>query len=88
MYIYMCVCVCVCVFVCIYIHTYIYTYMQFCECINLEYVRMHVIYRVHQAEHAICTLMAASPEYVNTYSTSRVLASATALAQQLGHQSG
>jgi len=44
----------------------------FCEYTNLEYVRVPVIYRVHQAEHAIQILVAASQEYVNTYSTCRV----------------
>jgi len=38
-----------------------------CEYSNLEYVRIYVIYRVTQAEYAICILMAASQEYVNTY---------------------
>jgi len=33
---------------------------------NLEYVHIHVIYRVSQAENEI-----ASQEYVNTYSTRR-----------------
>jgi len=33
---------------------------------NLEYVHIHVIYRVHQAEYGIHVLVAASQEYVNT----------------------
>jgi len=41
------------------------------EYINLAYVRIHVIYRIHQAEYAIRTHMAAPQEYVNTYSMSR-----------------
>jgi len=41
----------------------------FCEYINLEYVRIHIIYRVHQTEYTI--LVAAPQEYVNTYSTRR-----------------
>jgi len=38
---------------------------------NLEYVDIYVIYRVNQAENGIHVLMAASQEYVNTYSTRR-----------------
>jgi len=44
----------------------------FCEYINLEYVWVPVIYRVHQAENVIHILVAASQEYVNTYSTCRI----------------
>ena len=39
---------------------------------NLEYVHIYVMYRVTQAEYVICILVAASQEYVNTYSTRRV----------------
>jgi len=39
---------------------------------NLEYERIYVIYRVTQAEYDTRILMAASQEYVNTYSTRRV----------------
>ena len=39
---------------------------------NLEYVRMHVICRVNQAEYATRIPMAAPQEYVNTYPTRRV----------------
>jgi len=46
----------------------------FCEYTNLEYVRIHVICRVDQAEYAIRTPMAAHQEYVNTYSTLRDVA--------------
>ena len=35
-------------------------------------MRLPVIYRVNQAEYAIRILVAASEEYVNTYSTRRV----------------
>jgi len=38
---------------------------------NLEYVHMYVTYRITQAEYATRILMAASQEYVNTYSTPR-----------------
>jgi len=34
----------------------------FCEYSNLEYVHIHVIYRLDQAEHVIRFLMAASQE--------------------------
>jgi len=39
---------------------------------NLEYVRIYVIYRGTQAEYVIRIRMAASQEYVNTYSTRRL----------------
>jgi len=42
-----------------------------CEYINLEYVRVPVIYRVNQAECVIHSPVAALQEYVNTYSTRR-----------------
>jgi len=45
---------------------------QFCEYIHLEYVRIHVIYRVNPAEYVIHMLMVASQEYVNIYSTRRL----------------
>jgi len=38
-------------------------------------VHIHVIYTVHQAEYGIRFLVAASQEYVNTYSTCRVVTS-------------
>jgi len=41
------------------------------EYTNLEYVRVHVIYRVNQAEYLIYIRMVASQEYVNIYSTHR-----------------
>jgi len=44
----------------------------FCEYIHLEYVRIHIIYRVNQAEYDINILVVAPHEYVNTYSTRRV----------------
>jgi len=43
----------------------------FCECFHLEYVRIHVIYRVNQAEHVIHIRVVAPQEYVNIYSTCR-----------------
>ena len=44
----------------------------FCECIYLEYVQVPVIYRVNQAEYFVHIHVAASQEYVNTYSTRRL----------------
>jgi len=41
--------------------------------INLAYVRVPVISRVHQAEYTIHVLLAASQEYANTYSTRRLV---------------
>jgi len=43
-----------------------------CEYSNLEYAHIHVIYRVNQTECVIRIRVAASQEYVNTYSTCRV----------------
>ena len=40
----------------------------------LECVHVHVICRVYQAEYVIRILVAASQEYVNVYSTQRLLA--------------
>jgi len=48
-----------------------FIFCLFYECIPLEYVRVPVIYRVHQAEYGIHILVAVSQEYVNTYSTPR-----------------
>jgi len=44
----------------------------FDEYSNLEYVHVYVICKVIQAEYGIRIRMAASQEYVNTYSTRRV----------------
>jgi len=38
---------------------------------RLEYVHIHVIYRVNQAEYVMRICVAASHEYVNVYSTRR-----------------
>jgi len=43
-----------------------------CEYIHLEYVHIHGIYRIHQAEYGIHVLVVAQHEYVNIYSTCRV----------------
>jgi len=43
----------------------------FCEYIHLEYVRIHGIYRVDQAEYVIHILVVAPHEYMNIYSTRR-----------------
>jgi len=50
----------------------IFIFNLFCEYINLEYVRVPVIYRVNQAEYGIYILVVASQEYTNTYSTCRL----------------
>jgi len=44
----------------------------FYEYSNLECVHIHVRYRANQAEYVIRTLVAASQEYVNAYSTRKV----------------
>jgi len=49
----------------------IFLFNLFCEYINLEYVRVPVVYRVNQVEYGIHILVVASREYVNTYSTRR-----------------
>ena len=46
--------------------------MTLCEYIHLEYVRIHVIYRVNQAEYVIQIRAVAPQECVNIYSTPRV----------------
>jgi len=43
----------------------------FCEYVHLEYECIYAICRVHQAEYVIHILVAASHEYVNTYSARR-----------------
>ena len=43
----------------------------FCEYMQLEYVRIHVIYRDNQAEYGIHILVVAPQEHVNIYSTHR-----------------
>ena len=45
----------------------------FYEYINLECVRVPVVYRIDQAEYVIRIRLAASQEYVNTYSTRRLV---------------
>jgi len=50
----------------------LFIFSLFCEYMHLEYVRIHVIYRVDQAEHGIHVLVIAPQEYVNIYSTRRV----------------
>ena len=49
----------------------LFIFSLFCEYIHLEYVRIHVIYRVNQAEHVIRIRVFAPQEYVNIYSTRR-----------------
>jgi len=47
----------------------LFIFSLFREYIHLEYVRLPVIYRVHQAEYGTHILVAASQEYVNTFPT-------------------
>jgi len=47
----------------------LFIFSLFHEHSNLEYVHIHVICRVHQAEYVIRVRVAASQKYVNTYST-------------------
>ena len=53
----------------------LFIFSSFCEYNRLEYVRVHVIYRVDQAEYGILVLVVAPQEYVNTYSTRSDVAS-------------
>ena len=57
---------------------FLFRFGLFCEYSNLEYVRIHAIYRVHQAGCAIHIPADAPPEYVNMYSPIRTLAQAHA----------
>ena len=50
----------------------LFIFSVLCEYARLEYVRIHVVYRVNQAEYGIHILEVAPPEYVNIYSTRRV----------------
>jgi len=50
----------------------LFIFSLFCENITLEYVRIHVIYRVNQAEYVIHMLVVAPQEYVNIYPARRV----------------
>ena len=49
----------------------LFIFRLFSEYTRLEYVRIHVIYRVNQAKYGIHILVVALQEYVNTYSTRR-----------------
>jgi len=51
----------------------LFIFSLFYEYGNLEYVHIHVIYRVNQAEYVIRIRVAASQECVNIYSTRRVM---------------
>jgi len=53
-------------------NTVLYSYLaRFVNTFGLNYVRIHVIYRVHQAEYGIRNLVVAPQEYVKIYSTRR-----------------
>jgi len=45
----------------------LFIFSLFCENIHLEYVRIHLIYRVNQAEYVFQILVVAPQEYVNIY---------------------
>ena len=74
------VCVCVCVPYMLNMrggrikYGILFRFCLFYEYSNLEYQCIYVIYRVLQAEYDIHIPVAASQEYVNTYSTRRVCA--------------
>jgi len=51
----------------------LFTVSLFGEYSNLEYVDIHVIYRVNQAEYVIHMFRVAPQEYVNIYSTRRLM---------------
>jgi len=51
----------------------IFIFSLFCEYIHLKYVHIHIIYRVHQAEYGIHIRAVAPQDYVNIYSTRRVV---------------
>jgi len=57
----------------------------FVKNIHLEYVRVHVIYRVDQAEYVIHVLVVAPQEYVIICSTRRPPPRKAASKQRLGH---
>jgi len=46
----------------------LFTFSLFCEYPRLEYIRIHGIYRVRQAEYGIHILVVAPQEYVNIFS--------------------
>ena len=49
----------------------LFIFRLFCEYMHLGYVRIHVIYRVSQAEYGIHILAVAPQEYMNICSTRR-----------------
>jgi len=49
----------------------LFVFSLFGEYSHLEYVRLHVIHRVDQAEYVVHILMVAPHKYVNIYSTCR-----------------
>jgi len=49
----------------------LFIFSLFCEYMHLEYVRIHGMYRVNQAEYVIHIRVVMSQEYVNIYSTRR-----------------
>jgi len=55
------------------IHVFYSRLSLFCEYIALEHVRIHIIYRVNQAECGIRFLVVAPREYVNIYSPPSII---------------
>jgi len=55
----------------------LFIFSLFCEYIHLEYVRIHGIYSVDQAEYVIRILVVAPQEYMNIYSTYRAVTAPT-----------
>jgi len=54
-------------------YSILFTFSLFCEYSHLEYVHIHVVYKVNQAKYVMHTLLFAPQEYVNIYATSRFL---------------
>jgi len=55
----------------------LFRFSLYCEYIHLDFVRIHVIYRVHQAEYVIHIRVVAPQEYVDIDSTLRVVVCAS-----------
>jgi len=62
----------------------LFIFSLFSEYSNIEYVHIHVIYRVYQVEYIICIPVTASQEHANTVSTRRPLTPRAACAIQDG----
>jgi len=87
------VCVCECARVCestceyaerIIEYSLLFICSPFYEYSHLEYEHVPVSYRVHQAEYVLHFCMAASQEYVYTYSTCRCASARAQAAESAG----